>query len=291
MSAETPRLERTVEGVRGAVDAIRELGAGPVAFVPTMGALHEGHLSLLGRAREAGGSVVLSIFVNPTQFGPDEDYDAYPRDLEADLERAGERGADLVFAPPASEMYPTVQTIWVDPGPLAERLCGRHRPGHFRGVLTVVLKLLHVVRPDLAVFGRKDFQQLVLIRRMCEELNLPVEVVAGPVVREEDGLAMSSRNEYLADDQREAALSLSGALSRVREAFGDGEEDPEALEELARRVMEEAGAEVDYARVVDPDGLEPVDRATGREVCAVAAHVGETRLIDNARLSGPTSLP
>ena len=277
-------LARTVEGCRREVARLRRQ-RGSVGFVPTMGALHEGHLSLVDRARELADAVVVSVFVNPTQFGPDEDYEEYPRDLDGDLEKAGERGAHLVFAPPASEMYPRKQTIWVDPGPLAERMCGRERPGHFRGVLTVVLKLLHVVRPDVAVFGRKDFQQSVLVRRMTEELNLPVEIEAAPVVREEDGLAMSSRNEYLSDEERGAARSLSRALAEVREAFAGGERDPGRLVRLARDVMEKAGAEVEYVEIVEPAGLDRVERAHGDAVCAVAAHVGDTRLIDNASLA------
>lgn len=290
MSAGRPRLERTVAGVRGAVDALREEGRGPVGFVPTMGALHEGHLSLLDRAREAAGSVVVSIFVNPAQFGPDEDFDAYPRDLEGDLERAGARGADLVFAPPASEMYPTEQTLWVEPGPLAERLCGRHRPGHFRGVLTVVLKLLNVVRPDVAVFGRKDFQQAVLVRRMVRELNLPVAIETAPVVREEDGLAMSSRNAYLSDRERASARSLSEALREVRALYAAGERDPDVLCAEARALMEEAGVEPEYVEVVDPGDLARVELAGADAVCAIAAYAGDTRLIDNAPLHGPSSL-
>ncbi len=283
-----PGLERTVDGVRGAVDELRARGT--VGFVPTMGALHEGHLSLLDRAVEAADSVVVSVFVNPTQFGPDEDYDEYPRDLEGDLEKAGRRGADLLFAPPASEMYPREQTVWVEPGPLADRLCGASRPGHFRGVLTVVLKLFHVIGPDVAVFGRKDFQQAVLIRRMVEELNLDVAIETAPVVREEDGLALSSRNQYLSDDQRPAARSLSEALRTVRERFDAGEEDPARLAEEARELMEGAGAEVEYVEIVEPEGLEPVEQAGPDAVCAIAAHVGETRLIDNAPLAGPCSL-
>ena len=283
-----PRLERTVDGVRAAVDELRE--GGTVGFVPTMGALHEGHLSLLDRAAEAADSVVVSVFVNPTQFGPDEDFEEYPRDLEGDREKAGERGADLLFAPPASEMYPREQTIWVEPGPLADRLCGASRPGHFRGVLTVVLKLFHVIGPDVAVFGRKDFQQAVLIRRMTEELNLDVAIEAAPVVREEDGLALSSRNQYLSDEERPAARSLSEALRTVRERFAEGEVDADRLAAGAREHMEEAGAEVEYVEVVDPEELEPVEQAGPDAVCAIAAHVGETRLIDNAPLAGPCSL-
>ena len=283
-----PRLERTVEGVRGAVDELRENGS--VGFVPTMGALHEGHLSLLDRAVGLADAVVVSVFVNPTQFGPGEDYDEYPRDLEGDLEKAGRRGADLLFAPPASEMYPREQTIWVEPGPLADRLCGARRPGHFRGVLTVVLKLLHVVEPDLAVFGRKDFQQAVLIRRMVRELNLDVEIEAAPIVREEDGLALSSRNQYLSDGQRGAARSLSEALRRVRARFAEGVDDPDRLRAEARGLMEEAGAEPEYVEIVGPRELDPVEQARPDAVCAIAAHVGETRLIDNAPLAGPCSL-
>lgn len=283
-----PRVERTADGLREAVEELRDRGA--VGFVPTMGALHEGHLSLLDRAGEVADAVVVSVFVNPTQFGPDEDYDAYPRDLEGDRRKAGERGADLLFAPAVREMYPREQTIWVEPGPLSDRLCGAHRPGHFRGVLTVVLKLFHVVAPDVAVFGRKDFQQAVLIRRMTEELNLPVRVVAAPVVREPDGLAMSSRNQYLSDRGREAAASLSSALRRARELFGQGVRDPGALRAAALEELREAGVEPEYVEVVDREGLEPVQEADGDDVCALAARVEATRLIDNAPLAGPSSL-
>lgn len=279
------RLARTVERCREAVAVLRRERGG-VAFVPTMGALHEGHLSLVDRARELADAVVLSVFVNPTQFGPDEDYEEYPRDLEGDVDKAGRRGVDLVFAPPASEVYPGEQTIWVEPGPLAERMCGLSRPDHFRGVLTVVLKLFNIVGPDVAVFGRKDFQQAALIRRMTEELNLPVEIATAPVVRAEDGVAVSSRNEYLSEDQRETARSLSRGLARAREAFAGGERDARRLERKVRRTMEEAGAEVEYVEVVEPEGLDRVERATSESVCAVAARVGETRLIDNARLGG-----
>lgn len=283
--SEGARLARTVERCREEVAGLRR-DRGRVAFVPTMGALHEGHLSLVDRARELADAVVLSVFVNPTQFGPDEDYEEYPRDLEGDLEKAGRRGGDLVFAPPASEVYPREQTIWVEPGPLAERLCGLSRPDHFRGVLTVVLKLFNIVGPDVAVFGRKDFQQSVLIRRMTEELNLPVEIATAPVVRAEDGIAVSSRNEYLSEEERRRARSLSRGLARAREAFAGGERDARELERTARRTMEEAGADVEYVEVVEPEGLDRVERATSESVCAVAARVGDTRLIDNARLGG-----
>lgn len=285
-----PRLERTVSELRGAVHELRRAVGGRIGFVPTMGALHEGHLSLVDRAREVSDGVVVSIFVNPAQFGPDEDFDAYPRDLAGDRKRAGERGVDLLFAPPASEMYPVEQTIWVEPGPLADRLCGRYRPGHFRGVLTVVLKLLNVVGPDVAVFGRKDFQQAVLIRRMVRELHLPTAIETAPIVREEDGLAMSSRNAYLSDSERVAARSLSEALREVRALYRRGERDPHVLRETARSLVVEAGAEPEYVVLVDPRDLERVELAGDDAVCAIAAHVGETRLIDNAPLAGPCSL-
>lgn len=286
--ADLPPVERTVAGLRAAVAGLRERGA--VALVPTMGALHEGHLSLLDRAREEADAVVVSIFVNPTQFGPDEDFDEYPRDLGGDRGKAAARGADLLFAPPVEEMYPREQTIWVEPGPLAERLCGAHRPGHFRGVLTVVLKLLHAVEPDVAVFGRKDFQQAVLIRRMAEELNLPVRIEAAPIVREPDGLALSSRNAYLSERGREAAVGLSRALRRVRELFAEGVRNPDALRAAGLQVLREVGAEPEYVEIVEPGTLEPPAEATGDAVCAIAAYVEDTRLIDNAPLAGPSSL-
>ncbi|MFW6010544.1 MAG: pantoate--beta-alanine ligase [Gemmatimonadota bacterium] len=284
-----PTLVRTIAELRAELEGDRRAGR-TVGFVPTMGYLHEGHLSLVDRARREADVVVVSIFVNPAQFGPDEDYDAYPRDLDRDLEAAADRGVDVVFAPEVAEMYPRPQTVWVEPGPFADRLCGASRPGHFRGVLTVVLKLFHAVEPDLAVFGRKDFQQLVLVRRMTEELNLPIRILGGPVVREPDGLAMSSRNAYLSDQERRRSLSLSRGLRRARRSFGEGERNPERLEEIAREPLEEADARIDYVEVVDPSTLERPEEARAESVCAVAAHVGDTRLIDNARLGGASSL-
>jgi pantoate--beta-alanine ligase len=255
-----------------------------------MGALHEGHLSLVDRARELADRVVLSVFVNPAQFGPSEDFNDYPRDLERDLELAGGRGADMVFAPSDREMYPRPQSIWVEPGELANRLCGASRPGHFRGVLTVVAKLFAMVEPDVAVFGRKDFQQAVLIRRMTEELGFSVHIEAAPIVREPDGLAMSSRNAYLSPDERLAAASLSRGLCRVRSMFASGEVGIAPLLEEVRRTMAVAGAAVEYAEIVDPEDLHALDAARPDAVCAVAAEVGDTRLIDNAPLAGPSSL-
>ncbi len=284
-----PRLVREPAKVRSTARALRR-EHGTLALVPTMGFLHEGHLRLVDRARELCGAVALSIFVNPTQFGPDEDFETYPRNLDRDLDLAAARGVDLVFAPSPEAMYPLPPTITVDAGPLADRLCGRSRPGHFGGVLTVVLKLLHLLQPDVGVFGRKDFQQLVLVRRMVRELDLDVHIEGAPIVRESGGLAMSSRNGYLSDAEREVARSLSVSLRRVRERFAAGERRADELEELARRTMEAAGAEVEYVRVVDPESLDRVGEAEADAVCAVAARVGTTRLIDNAALGGPSSL-
>jgi pantoate--beta-alanine ligase len=281
---------RALDEAREAARALRR-ERGSLALVPTMGFLHEGHLSLLDRARELAGAVAISVFVNPTQFGPGEDYEAYPRDLERDARLAASRGAELVFAPPPEAMYPEGSpAITVDPGLLAERLCGLSRPGHFRGVLTVVLKLLHVLGPDVAVFGRKDFQQSVLVRRMVEELDIPILIETAPIVREPGGLAMSSRNSYLSPSERGVARSLSRGLRRARERFAAGERDSAALASVARATMEEAGAEVEYVEVVHPRSLEPAREASAEDVCAVAARVGSTRLIDNASLGGESSL-
>lgn len=288
-AAAAARLVRTIAEVREVRQEARERGES-LALVPTMGYLHEGHLSLVDRARERADRVLLSIFVNPTQFGPGEDYEGYPRDLDRDLALASGRGVDVVFAPDEEEMYPVPQTIWVDPGELADRLCGLGRPGHFRGVLTVVAKLFHTVEPDVTVFGRKDFQQSVLVRRMVEELRMPVRVDVAPTVRADDGLALSSRNAYLDEAERAAATSLSRALGSVRRAFAAGEAEVGALLSGARRVMEEEGVEVEYVAIVDPDELTELGRATEDAVCAVAARVGGTRLIDNATLGGAEEL-
>lgn len=284
-SVEAPALIRAIADMRSWSERQRAANE-RIAFVPTMGYLHEGHLSLVDRGRERADHVVMSIFVNPAQFGPDEDLDRYPRDLENDLRLAAERSVDLVFAPSTTEMYPREQSIWVEPGLLADRLCGATRPGHFRGVLTVVLKLFEIVRPHVAVFGSKDYQQAALIRRMAQELAVPVEVDVAPIVREPDGLAMSSRNAYLSAGERETALSLSRSIEAVRAAFAGGEASVPALVGLARSVLEDAGAEVDYVEIAAPDDLEPMERASGDSVYLVAARVGSTRLIDNGRLAG-----
>jgi pantoate--beta-alanine ligase len=277
-------VARTRDEVREAVRAAKKAGR-TVALVPTMGFLHEGHLSLLDEARARADVVMMSIFVNPLQFGPAEDLDRYPRDLERDLELAATRGTDLVFAPGAAEMYPHGEpAVQVVPGALAERLCGATRPGHFRGVLTVVAKLFGIFQPDVAVFGQKDFQQAALIRRMVDDLDIPVRVEVAPIVREADGLAMSSRNVYLSGPGRESALALHRGLERARALYGAGEGDAAALRAALWSEMSVPGVEPEYAEVVDPRTLEPVERAVGGAVLAVAARVGRTRLIDNAIL-------
>ena len=284
--ATAAELRREVAERRGQLGS-RGFGTGEsdIAFVPTMGALHDGHLSLIDRARELAEVTVVSIFVNPTQFGPGEDFERYPRDLDRDADLTERQGADILFTPTVEEMYgvgdPRVRVV---PGPLAQRLCGLARPDHFTGVLTVVAKLFGMVLPDVAVFGRKDFQQAVLIRSMVEELALPVRVEVSPIVRESDGLAMSSRNAYLSERDRERALSLSRGLCAAVEVFAHGESDPDRLKSRVRGTIREAGVEPEYVELVDPQGLDPVDRGAEGSVMLVAARVGETRLIDNVVL-------
>lgn len=258
-----------------------------IGFVPTMGALHEGHLSLVAAARKACDKVVVSIFVNPTQFGPDEDLDTYPRDLERDSRLLAQEGCDLVFTTTPGEMYPEGFNTWVTVETLTDGLCGASRAGHFRGVTTVVLKLLQIVGPQRAFFGEKDRQQLVVLTRMARDLNLQVEVIGCPIVREPDGLARSSRNAYLSPDERQRARALSAGLRAACAALAGGERDARALEGVVRKELEEARARVDYVSAVDPETLQPVERADGRTIIAVAAFLGATRLIDNHVLGVP----
>jgi pantoate--beta-alanine ligase len=273
------------ERFRAACDEARG-GGGAVGFVPTMGFLHEGHLSLLARARDETGFVAMSIFVNPLQFGPSEDLAAYPRDLDRDLELATKEGVDLVFDPDAEEMYPSgLPATTVDPGLLGERLEGVARPGHFRGVCAVVAKLFALVGPCRAYFGEKDAQQLAVIRRMVADLDLPVTVVGCPTIREPDGLAMSSRNVYLEGEERRAATCLYEALARARWLVEGGERDASALRaEMAKRIGAERLARLEYVAVVDEGTFEDVDRLARPARALVAARVGRARLIDNLRL-------
>ncbi len=279
----SPVLARTRGGLARGLVGVRRRGDS-VAVVPTMGALHEGHTALIRRAGELADSVVVTIFVNPLQFGAGEDLDRYPRTLEADLRLCAEQRVALVWAPPAEVVYPTPPRVTVTAGELGTRLCGAARPGHFDGVLTVVAKLLHLTGPDVAVFGEKDAQQLTLVRRMVHDLDLPVHVVGVPTVRDPNGLAVSSRNRYLDADQRVAAAALSRALAAGAGAAADG---PDAVRRAAGAVLGRAtGVGVDYLALVDPDGLEdvPADHA-GPALLAVAARVGPTRLIDNVTVS------
>lgn len=254
-----------------------------IVFVPTMGALHAGHVALLEEARRRGDRVVLSIFVNPTQFGPNEDLAKYPRTLPADLDKAAAAGVDIAFVPTAQGMYPPGAQTFVQVRELEKGLCGDKRPGHFVGVATIVLKLFNIVRPDVAIFGEKDFQQLAVIRRMTLDLNLGIEIVGLPTVREPDGLAMSSRNAYLSPPERTRALALSRGLSAARAAAGQGEKQAAALLAKARAEIAPAVDTIDYLELRDAASLAPVEVVDRPVVMLVAAFVGATRLIDNVQ--------
>jgi pantoate--beta-alanine ligase len=274
----------TIEETRSLSRSARTSGQ-RVALVPTMGSLHEGHLSLVRIAKAQSDFVAVSIFVNPLQFGPTEDIAKYPRTFDRDRDLLRTEGVDLIFAPTAGEMYPTPAITYVNVEILSERLDGQSRPGHFRGVTTVVSKLFHIIEPDIAVFGQKDAAQLAIIRRMVRDLNMPVEIVAGPIVREPDGLAMSSRNAYLDSKQRKQALVLSRALDHVKGSFAEGETSAVKLIAAGRKVFEqEPDVRLDYFSAVDPDSLEAVDSIARNTLVAVAAYVGTTRLIDNGFL-------
>ncbi len=253
-----------------------------IGLVPTMGFLHEGHLRLVDRARERTEEVVVSIFVNPLQFGPGEDFASYPRDPARDHAALEARGTACLFAPDLSTMYGGTSPIRVEPGALADHLCGPHRPGHFAGVLTVVAKLLHIVEPDVAIFGRKDAQQAILIRRMVTELDFPTEIDVAPTVREADGLALSSRNTYLTPEERRIAPVLARGLEAAHAAFRGGTRDAAGLLDVARRtITAEPAVELEYVEAVDPHDLQTITHATPETIVAVAARLGRARLIDN----------
>jgi len=253
-----------------------------IGFVPTMGFLHEGHLSLMRRARQECDVAAASIFVNPTQFGPNEDLDRYPRDIEGDRRKCESAGVDLLFMPEAKAMYPAQPTVFVVVEGVSDILEGAIRPGHFKGVATVVSKLFNIVKPHRAYFGQKDFQQCVVIKRMVRELNLGVEVAALPTVREADGLAMSSRNSYLTPEERRAATVLYRALTSARDLYLAGAGEPEKLKNKARAVLQtEPGVRIDYIEIADPETLAPLAEARGTMVMLLAARLGRTRLIDN----------
>jgi pantoate--beta-alanine ligase len=283
-------MERVVsiEEMRGALARPRLEGR-TIGFVATMGALHEGHLSLVRACRARCDVTVVSVFVNPTQFGEGEDFATYPRDLEADASLLGAEDVDILFTPSVAVMYREGVSTRVEPGPLAELWCGASRPGHFSGVATVVVKLLNIVRPDLAFFGEKDYQQLKIIERVVSDLDVPTRIVGCPIVRERDGLALSSRNRYLSHDDRRHALVLSRTLARVRDAATADETDAAVLMRmLVDDVTAEPGVTLDYAAVVDSVTLRKVDRIERPARALVAARVGSARLIDNASIEPPS---
>lgn len=280
----TLQIVTTIVDTRAALHAVRQRGC-TVALVPTMGALHAGHISLVRAARAACDVVVVSIFVNPTQFGPNEDFAKYPRTIEADCAALEREGVELVFAPAAEEMYPQGASTYVDVEGVSERLDGASRPGHFRGVATVVAKLFHIVQPDRAFFGQKDAAQIAVLKKMVRDLHFGLELVVCPIVREPDGLAMSSRNRYLSAEERRQALVLHRALQAAEQLVAKGERSATALLEAARKVLDqEPLVRVDYCKLVDPNTLDNVSSLRSTTLLAIAAFVGNTRLIDNALL-------
>jgi pantoate--beta-alanine ligase len=259
-----------------------------IGFVPTMGYLHDGHLALVKKARQLSDVVVVSIFVNPTQFGPGEDIERYPRDLKRDLGLLTEYGVDITFVPYSHEMYLQGYQTYVEVKELTQPLCGRSRPGHFQGVTTVVAKLFNIVKADVAVFGEKDFQQLLAIRRMVADLNMDVEIVGHPIVRETDGIAMSSRNAYLSPDERQTALRLNRSLDEARRLVEDGERNGDVILERVRSMLEKGrGLRIDYAELRHPESLQEVSLLEGPTLLALAAYVGKARLLDNRLITPP----
>lgn len=275
------KIVRTIKDIRQLVAQARARRK-RIALVPTMGYLHQGHLSLVEEARRRAGLVVVSIFVNPLQFGPNEDLDRYPRDLSGDRKKLGRAGADVIFYPDPAEMYPEGFQTFVEVSKVTRDFCGASRPGHFRGVATVVCKLFNIVQPDLAIFGEKDYQQLVTIKRMVQDLNLQVEIVGMPTVREEDGLAMSSRNTYLSPEQRKKAATIYRALSKAERLLQEGERDAAEIAACALDLLrDEPDIQVEYVAVVDPQTMERILQVEDEAILMVAVHIGSTRLIDN----------
>ncbi|MEN8127736.1 MAG: pantoate--beta-alanine ligase [Planctomycetota bacterium] len=273
-------VAHTIEHVRQAVRQAR-MGGKTIGLVPTMGALHAGHGSLIEAAAAECDFVVVSIFVNPAQFGPGEDLDKYPRTLEADAAFCEKLGADLIFAPSADEMYPSEQRTWVGVEKLTDGLCGADRPGHFKGVTTVCTKLFNIVRADIAYFGQKDAQQAVVIKRIAQDLNIPLEIRICPIVREDDGLAMSSRNKYLSPDERKRALCLHKALAACEAEVNAGQRDAKTLIDTMKAVIVQDQGQIDYVSIVDSETLVPLKTVTGHALVALAVQIGKTRLIDN----------
>lgn len=278
-----PIIARSHEELR---HALSSASRGTIGFVPTMGFLHDGHLSLMKRARQENDTVVVSIFVNPTQFGPNEDLDRYPRDPEGDIAKCTSVGVDVIWLPETSSMYAADHSTTVHVADLTTGLCGAARPGHFDGVTTVVTKLFHRVRPDRAYFGQKDYQQLAVIRRMVRDLDMPIKIIGLPIVRDDDGLALSSRNKYLSQEERQDGLLLSASIDQAQQMWQRGEHTPEVIAAAVRAHIETGSTtRIDYIELVDADSLIPLqEKKSTRPVLALAVFVGNTRLIDNARL-------
>jgi pantoate--beta-alanine ligase len=289
---EPGELRRQIRAWRsnGRTSDAQKSDAQTIGFVPTMGALHRGHLALVEKSCELATKTVASIFVNPTQFGPHEDFDSYPRDVEADAKRLSDHGCDLLFLPSVETIYPPGHCTYVEVEKPSRGMEGELRPGHFRGVATVVTQLFNLVQPDLAVFGDKDAQQLAVIRQLVRDLHIPVEIVAHPTIREDDGLALSSRNAYLSSEQRRAATVLYRALDEARKHVAEGERSAYRLKQAMRSLIAtEPLAEIDYAEVVDPETFQPIDELESRAVLPVAIRLGTTRLIDNLQIDTDTS--
>jgi pantoate--beta-alanine ligase len=275
------RVIETIKDMKAVIRSNKTSGK-TIGFVPTMGYLHEGHLSLMKKSVEANDFTVISIFVNPTQFGPNEDFEKYPRDIERDIRLAESVGVDVVFAPSVAEMYPNNYKTYVNVEDLTNVMCGLSRPGHFRGVTTVVNKLFNIVEPDKAYFGQKDAQQVVVLKKMVRDLNMNLEIVTCPIIREPDGLAMSSRNVYLSKEERAAALILSKSLFEVEEMIKKGEKSREkVVNYLIDRIKSEKLADIDYVEVVNTENLSQVEKLEGSILVALAVRFGKTRLIDN----------
>jgi pantoate--beta-alanine ligase len=281
------KIAKTIRSVRKLVKQARSKGKS-VGLVPTMGALHQGHISLIEKAAKNTDFVVVSIFVNPTQFGPDEDFKKYPRPVRNDLNVCRKAGADVVFAPSAKQMYPQQNLTWVNVGKLSEPLCGRSRPGHFRGVATVCAKLFNIVQPDLAFFGRKDAQQAVIIKRLVADLNLPLKIIVCPTVREKTGLAMSSRNQYLSVQEKKDATCLFKSLQKAGHLVAKGTTGTKKIiAQIRKTIASAASAEIEYIEIVDAETLQPIKKIDRPALVALAVRIGRTRLIDNIMIDSP----
>jgi pantoate--beta-alanine ligase len=275
------KVAKTIESVRNLVKAARSKGK-IIGLVPTMGALHIGHISLIEAAVKKCDFIVVSIFVNPTQFGPGEDFEKYPRPLKADLEICRKAGVDVVFAPSPQQMYPGENLTWVNVEKLTEQLCGQFRPGHFSGVTTVCAKLFNIVAPDIAFFGQKDAQQAIVIKQMVADLNMPLEIVVCPTVRQADGFAVSSRNQYLTRQQKKNAPLIYKSLQKCQKLIADGVADSKTIINQMRKILQQAPSiKIEYISIVDADTLQELKKITGKVLTAVAVKIGSTRLIDN----------